>query len=166
MTRAALQELTGLPLVAEIPFSDNDLNFLNRYIDTRKEKINSEKTLTRLCLFLIALAVVLSIDDNSKIVILLPSSIILLFSIVICRRFALSCQSQQQLLESDLKQNVLLRFEGKVTDAKHFLIRSALLKSDAERIQKIEVLPISGKIHRVNDSLIWTWFSITNQPVR
>ena len=102
----------------------------------------------------------LLISSKEQTVLLFIGSGIFLISAIFCQHFTSSCQRQQKLIESDIQQGYLWRFEGHVIDTEHRLVKIGLLKNDLNRVQKVEVLPISGKIHRTNNSLLWTWFNI------
>ncbi len=59
---------------------------------------------------------------------------ILFISIILCSQFTLLYQRQKKLIESDLEQGYLWRFEGKVTETEHAIVKSALLKNDSSRV--------------------------------
>ena len=63
------------------------------------------------------------------------------------------------LVEADLRAGFLYRYAGVVpgSSADHALIKTGLLRADAGRVQTIDVLPVSRKVHRTNGALQWTW---------
>ena len=68
---------------------------------------------------------------------------------------------QIKQMEADLKNSYLRRFKGLVTQSAHPLVAKALLVKDEKQIQTVDVLPTSGKVHRVNDAMLWTWTEIS-----
>jgi hypothetical protein len=156
----APQVLAGLPFVARVALGDDDREFLGRLVDTRREKIRRGQANVVKCLLLLAVAAWLALGGKAQIVLAGIGCILLVVSCLWCVQFTLYYRRQLRLLEADLMQNCVCRFEGTVGDAEHWLIGSGLLSNDAGRIQRVEVLPVSGKVHRTNDSLVWTWVSI------
>ena len=64
---------------------------------------------------------------------------------------------QRVLVEADLREGYLCRYEGAVPDAEHALVKGGLLRRDCGGVQRVDLLPVSHKLHRTNNSVHSTW---------
>lgn len=146
----AFQHIAGIPFVAQVPFSHDDLESLNWCVDRQKDKVKTGKVYLYVSSFLLVVVVWLMMNDNVQIVWASIGCGFLILSILLCSQFTWSCYHKQKRIERDLKQGCVRQYEGVITDVEHWLVKSKLLKNDFNQVQKVEVLGVSGEIHRIN----------------
>jgi hypothetical protein len=170
---AAPREIAGLPLVDRPPMSREDLEFLRQYLDTRRTKLSR----SRLRLIGFATVVVaLLVMFNGVWLIRIAGGVILAFALIFATLIMADWRRQRVLVEADLRDGRLCRYEGVVpaSRADHALVRGGLLRVDGSAggnggnggdggdgaLQRIDLLPVSGKLHRTNGQLQWTWCQV------
>lgn len=161
MKENAPREVAGVPFVEEVPLGERDIEFLQRYIKTKQGEARA-CTIAFWIYFLAFIgAIWLTGIDASVLPDVLTKLLFFVFPLgtLICLVLRKICRARFLPIEADLQENRLWCFEGSVTDSTHPLVKNLLLRGDAKRV-RIEVLAISGKLHRVNNSMLWTWFDI------
>ena len=153
------EQVAGLPLVDRPRLSAEDVDFLRDYLGTRRQK--SARSRLRLLGFAGAVVALLILFDG-QLIVRYAGIVILAFGVVIALLVMSDWRRQRVLVEADLREGYLYRYEGEVPAdrAEHVLVKNGLLRADAGRVQRVDVLPVSRKLHRTNGSLHWTWCQV------
>ena len=153
------EQVAGLPLVDRPRMSAEDVEILREYLGTRREKLSRSRL--RLVGFAVVVVLLLILFDGQLIVRIIGGAI-LAFALVFALLVMADWRRQRMLVEADLREGYLCRYEGVVpaTRADHTLIKGGLLRADGGGVQRVDVLPVSRKLHRANGSLQWTWCQV------
>ena len=155
MMDAVPEQLAGLRLVDRPALSADDLAFLREYLQTRREKL-SRSRLRLIGFAAVVLALLVAIDGQRLLHIV--GWTILGFAFAFAVPVMFDWHRQRVLVEKDLKAGYLCRYEGVVGDGEHALVKGGLLRRDG--VQRVDVLPVSRKLHRTNDAVHWTWCQV------
>jgi hypothetical protein len=153
------EQVAGLPLVDRPRLSAEDVEFLREYLGTRRQKVAHSRL--RLLGFAGVVVALLILFDGQLLLRYLGIAI-LAFGLLIALVIMGDWRRQRVLVEADLRAGYLCRYEGIVpadgTD--HLLVKNGLIRADAGGVQRVDVLPVSRKLHRTNGSLQWTWCQV------
>lgn len=154
---SAPQQLAGLPLVDRPALSSEDCDLLREYLQTRRRKLSRSRL--RLTGFASVVVALLVLIEGQRVLHVIGYTI-LAFAFVFAVPVMADWRRQRVLVERDLKAGYLCRYEGVVGDVEHALVKGGLLRPDGRRVQRVDVLPVSRKLHRTNDSVHWTWWQV------
>jgi hypothetical protein len=156
---AVPQEVAGLPLVDRPPMSAEDVEVLREYLGSRRQKL--ARSGLRLSGFA-AVVVTLLVLFDGMFVLRVIGVAILAFALIFALAVMADWRRQRVLVEADLREGYLCRYEGVVPESRgdHTLVKGGLLRAHAGSVQRIDVLPVSRKLHRTNGSLQWTWCQV------
>ena len=157
--KSAPEQVAGLPLVDRPPLSAEDVDVLREYLLTRRQKCSRSRL--RLIGFAVVIVGLLILVDEQLVVRVIAGTI-LAFALVFAVGVMFDWRRQRVLVEADLREGYLCRYEGVVpaTRADHALVKGGLLRADGGCVQRVDVLPVSHKLHRTNGSLQWTWCQV------
>ena len=156
---SAPEQVAGLPLVDRPPMSAEDVEVLREYLLTRRQKVaRSRMRLLGLASFLVAVLVV----ADGQVIVRIIGGALLVFAGVFALLVMAAWRRQRVLVEADLRARYICRYEGVIppTRADHALIKDGLLRAACGCVQRVDVLPVSRKLHRTNGSLHWTWCQV------
>jgi len=154
------QHVAGLPLVARPPLSADDVEVLREYLLSRQTKLSRSRL--RLIGFASVVVALLIVFDGA-LVLRVIGGVILAFALVLGLLMMADWRRQRVLVEADLREGFLCRYEGVVDASRaadHALVKNGLMRVDGERVQQLDVLPVSRKVHRTNGALQWTWCQV------
>ena len=154
---SAPEQLAGLRLVDRPPLSAEDLELLREYLQTRRQKLSRSRL--RLIGFAAVVLALLVVIDGQRVLHFIGWTI-LAFAFAFAVPVMIDWRRQRVLVEKDLKAGYLCRYEGVVGDVEHALVKAGLLRRDCACVQRLDVLPVSRKLHRTNDALQWTWCQV------
>jgi hypothetical protein len=159
-TASPPQHVAGLPLVARPPLSADDVEVLREYLLSRRTKLSrSRLRLIGFASVVVALLIVL----DGALVLRVIGGVILAFALVLGLLMMADWRRQRVLVEADLREGFLCRYEGVVDASRaadHALVKNGVLRVDGAGVQQLDVLPVSRKVHRTNGALQWTWCQV------
>lgn len=156
---SAPEQVAGMPLVDRPRLSAEDVEVLREYLVTRRQKL--ARSALRLSGFAGVVVALLILFDGALILRIIGGTT-LAFALVFALLVMADWWRQRVLVKADLREGYLCRYEGVVpaTRADHSLVKGGLLHSDGRCVQRVDVLPVSRKLHRTNGSLQWTWCQV------
>ena len=153
------EHVAGLPLVDRPRLSAEDVDFLRQYLGTRRQKLaNSRLRLLGFAAVVVALLIVF----DGQLILRYVGIAVLAYGLILALTMMSDWRRQRVLVEADLREGYLCRYEGIVpaSGAGHPLVKNGLIRANADGVQRVDVLPVSRKVHRTNGSLHWTWCQV------
>jgi ABC-type multidrug transport system fused ATPase/permease subunit len=136
-------QIAGMPLVAQVPFSDYDLEWLNRFVSSRDDKLKRGRFNIIACLVLVLVTIGMLFYSNTQLFLVLLGLGVLLIGEILFLELTMMYRQERELVKQDLLEGYVCRYAGKITDPEHWVVKSGLLRQDLVQSQLIEILPVS-----------------------